>query len=217
MRSITKGQEPASLIRHRATAHCDYHNYAAKDELRNALVREQRGLCCYCMGRVTANSNAMKIEHWRCQTRHDDLGLSYRNLLAACLGGQGQPEALQHCDTLKGERDLKFNPSDPNHRIEQRVRFELDGAIASNDAEFNAQLSDVLGLNLPLLKNRRKGVLTAVLDWWKAEKARLRGPVPRERLERERMRRSGDAGGNLAPYDPIAVWWLDQRLNRVAA
>lgn len=44
MRTITKGREPASLIKHRAGGHCDYDNYAAKDELREALVREQRGL-----------------------------------------------------------------------------------------------------------------------------------------------------------------------------
>ena len=52
MRAITKGPEPVSLTAHRQTPHCDYDNYAAKDDLRNALVSEQRGLCCYCMGRI---------------------------------------------------------------------------------------------------------------------------------------------------------------------
>ena len=75
---------------------------------------------------------------------------------------------------------------------------------------------DVLNLNLPLLKNRRKGVLTAILDWWKSEKARLRGPVPTEQLARERARRAGDGAGHLTPFDPVAVWWLDQRLARSA-
>src|SRR6185437_8026347 len=137
MRSIIKSREPASLTEHRAGEHCDYNNFAAKDELRAALVKEQRGLCCYCMSRVSASAAAMKIEHWRCQSRYEDLQLSYQNLLAACLGGHGQPENLQHCDTRKGESDLKFNPASPTHRIEQRIRFEADGAIASNDAEFD--------------------------------------------------------------------------------
>jgi uncharacterized protein (TIGR02646 family) len=217
MRAITKGPEPRSLVEHRAKSHSDYANYADKDGLRAALVREQRGLCCYCMARVVASSTAMKVEHWRCQTGNRDLDLSYSNLLAACLGGHGQPEALQHCDTRKGERDLKFNPADPNHRIELRIRFESDGTIASSDVDFNAQLDDVLGLNLPLLRNRRKGVLTGMLEWWKAEKARLRGPIPRERLFRERARRADAGGGQLAPFDPVAVWWLDQRLAGSAA
>lgn len=216
MRAIAKGPEPRSLVEHRANAHCDYANYADKDGLRAALVRDQRGLCCYCMTRVEATGTGMKIEHWRCQLRHAELELAYSNLLAACLGGHGQPEEKQHCDTRKGERDLKFNPADPAHRIEQRIRFELDGAIASSDAEFDTQLNEVLNLNLQLLKNRRKVVLTAILDWWKSEKARLRGPVPTEQLARERARRAGDGAGQLAPFDPVVVWWLDQRLARSA-
>ena len=47
---------------------------------------------------------------------------------------------------------------------------------ASDDAEFDDQLNEVLNLNLPVLKNNRKGVLDAVLEWWKREKARIRRP-----------------------------------------
>ena len=217
MRAITKGQEPRSLVEHRANTHSDYGNYADKDGLRTALVRDQRGLCCYCMTRIEATGTAMKIEHWRCQSRHANLELSYSNLLAACLGGHGQPEDKQHCDTRKGEQDLKFSPADSAHRIEQRIRFELDGTIASSDVDFDKQLNDVLNLNLPLLKNRRKGVLDAILTWWKCEKARLKGPVPNDQLARERSRRVGDGSGVLSPFDPVAVWWLDQRLARSTA
>ena len=216
MRTITKGREPASLTKHRAGEHCDYDNYSAKDELREALVREQRGLCCYCMTRVIASASAMKIEHWRCQSRHQVLELSYQNLLAACLGGHGQPEDRQHCDTRKGERDLKYNPANPNHKVEQRISYAPDGTIASSDAEFHSQLSEVLGLNLPHLKNRRRNVLTGMLDWWKYEKARLHGPVPRERLERERARRLSHVDEPHSPFDPVAVWWINQRLARSA-
>ena len=60
MRAITKDPEPMSLTVHRQTPHCDYDNYAAKDDLRNALVSEQRGLCCYCMGRIHNEPTTMK-------------------------------------------------------------------------------------------------------------------------------------------------------------
>jgi len=216
VRAITKGQEPRSLVEHRANTPSYYSNYEDKDDLRAALVRDQRGLCCYCMTRVEATATAMKIEHWRCQSRNADLALAYSNLLAACLGGHGQPEDKQHCDTHKGEMDLKFNPGEPAHRIEQRIHFDIDGTIASRDEEFDAQLNDVLNLNLPLLKNRRANVLTGMLQWWKSEKARLRGPVPDERLARERARRVGAGTEHLTPFDPVAVWWLDQRLARNA-
>jgi uncharacterized protein (TIGR02646 family) len=216
VRAISKGQEPRSLVEHRAKVLSDYDNYPDKDGLRAALVRDQRGLCCYCMTRVEAIGTAMKIEHWRCQSRNAGLELAFSNLLAACLGGHGQPEDKQHCDTRKGEQDLKFNPADQAHHIEQRIRFEMDGTIASSDDEFDIQLNDVLNLNLPLLKNRRANILTAILDWWRSEKARLKGPVPSERLARERARRVGDGAGHLTPFDPVAVWWLDERLGRNA-
>ena len=64
MRTIAKGREPQSLTAHRKTAHSDYGNYGHKDELRTALVAEQRGLCCYCMDRIR-NDRVTKIEHWR--------------------------------------------------------------------------------------------------------------------------------------------------------
>jgi uncharacterized protein (TIGR02646 family) len=216
VKAISKGPEPRSLVEHRANTYSDYGNYADKDGLRAALVRDQRGLCCYCMSRVEATGTAMKVEHWRCQSRNAGLELVYSNLLAACLGGHSQPEDKQHCDTRKGEQDLKFNPADPAHRIEQRIRFGMDGTIASSDDEFDTQLNDVLNLNLPLLKNRRENVLTAILDWWRSERARLKGPVPNERLARERARRIGGGAGHLTPFDSVAVWWLDQRLARDA-
>jgi uncharacterized protein (TIGR02646 family) len=216
VRQIVKGAEPASLTAHRQTPHCDYENYGPKEDLRHALVTEQRGLCCYCMGRVHNAPTTMKIEHWRCQSRHPGEQLNYRNLLAACLGGNGQPAHLQHCDTRKGDSDLQWNPADATHHIETRVRYEVDGSIHADDTMFDEQLDQVLNLNLPLLKNNRKGVLDAVLDWWKREKARIGGPVPRAQFVRERAKY---VTGNreIAPYCQVAVWWLGQMLTGMAA
>ena len=121
MRVITKSPEPLSLTRHRAAAHSDFGNYTAKDDLRQALVTEQRGLCCYCMGRIRPEPASMKIEHWRCQAHYLDEQLNYRNLLGVCLGGDGQPTRRQHCDTRKGDRDLRWNP--PIRCIASRPAF----------------------------------------------------------------------------------------------
>ena len=121
MRGIAKGAEPASLTAHRQTDHCDYDNYQDKPALRHALATEQRGLCCYCMGRIHNGPETMKIEHWHSQSQYGGEQLSYRNLLGACLGGHGQPSKLQHCDTRKGYLDLEWNPADPAHHIETRL------------------------------------------------------------------------------------------------
>ena len=211
MRAIVKKREPTSLTRHRLTQYSDYDNYPDKDTLRDALVSEQRGLCCYCMGRIYNDSTKMKIEHWQCQNRYSCEQLNYRNLLAACLGGEGKPRDHQHCDTRKGDDDLKWNPADPSHSVETRIRYEPDGAIRSDDSRFEDELTQVLNLNHPMLKNIRQGVLDAVLEWW-----RNKSPVPRARLERERNRQAPQTG-DLQPYCQVAVWWLDQRLKRMTA
>jgi uncharacterized protein (TIGR02646 family) len=215
LRAIAKGQEPPSLTAHRQTPHCDYDNYADKDQLREKLVAEQRGLCCYCMRRIENDPEEMKIEHWRCQSnpQYSHLVLSYGNLLGACLGGQGKPWERQHCDTRKGDLDLRWNPANPDHQIERRLRYEPNGSIRSDDPEFDRQLDEVLNLNLTEHCNSRRAIFEAILDWWKRERNRLRGPVAPERIQRKRDEYAA-AAGELRPYCQVAVWLLDQRLLR---
>ncbi|MCY3559601.1 MAG: TIGR02646 family protein [bacterium] len=215
MRTIVKQPEPTSLTEYRVQDWSSYEGYADKEALRRALVTEQGELCCYCMRRISADRHAMKIEHWRPRSRHPTEQLDYGNLLAACRGGEGQPPRLQHCDTRKGDSDLRWNPADPANRIETRLRYEPDGTIrAHDDGEFDAQLDEVLNLNLSLLKNNRKSALDGILRWWQEERARPR-PVERARLERERDRWR-DGGDALKPYCQVVVWWLEQRLARLS-
>jgi uncharacterized protein (TIGR02646 family) len=214
LRAITKNAEPPTLTAHRQISYCDYDNYQDKVALRQALVTEQRGLCCYCMGRIRNEPTNVKIEHWHCQSLYPEEQLNYRNLLGACQGGTGQPSHFQHCDTKKGDRDLKWNPADPAHHIESRLRYDPDGSIRSGEPDFDRQLSDVLNLNLPKLKNNRKGVLDALLSWWDYEKNRLHGAVPRTRFEQERNRRISGAN-ELEPYCQVVIWWLEKRLARM--
>jgi len=215
MRTITKGPEPASLTIHRQTPHADYDNYTDKNGLRTALASEQRRICCYCMSRIHTDPLKMKIEHWHSQDCYPREQLDYLNLLGACRGGQGQPLHLQHCDTRKGNSDLQWNPANPAHHIETRLRYELDGSIYSDEVRFNAQLEALLNLNLPVLKSSRRGVLDGILAWWQREKARIHGAVPSATFRRERARRAGQ-GGDLEPFCQVAIWWLDQRLARMA-
>ena len=218
MRTIAKGLEPESLTAHRKAPHDTgtYDNYRRKHHLRQALVSEQRALCCYCMGRIRPDAESMKIEHWRCQKRYRDQELDYRNLLAACRGGHGKPSRDQHCDTRKGDADLEWNPAAPAHHVETRIGYGLDGTICSHEENFDTQINEVLNLNLSVLKAHRKGVLDAILRWWRHEKARVRGRVPHERFLRQRAMHVGDSG-ELTPYCQVAVWWIDQKLARMRA
>jgi uncharacterized protein (TIGR02646 family) len=215
VRAITKGPEPATLTIHRLANPGDYDGYADKNTLRNALLSEQRGLCCYCMCRIRNEYMKMKVEHWRCQDDYPADRLRYGNLLGACLGGEGQHPRFQCCDTKKANKDLRWNPAEPTHHIESRIWYEADGTIRSNDAGFNTELNEVLNLNLDLLKRDRKAVLDGIVAWWKLEKNRLHGPVPRTRFAEQRQKLLA-GNGELKPFCQVGAWWIDMRLARMA-
>jgi uncharacterized protein (TIGR02646 family) len=209
MRTIRKGLEPASLTQHRKSAHADYGNYADKQTLRVFLVNDQRGLCCYCLSRIRADGQTMKIAHWHSQTRHPTEQLSYSNLLAACKGNEGQPAKSQHCDTRQGDRDLSRNPANLMHQVEALIRYEGDGRIASSNQGFDTELNEVLNLNEAFLRNRRKATLDAFI-----------GALDRQGRQQHMLRRwlevwNGDStAGELQPFCLVVVYWLRKRLAR---
>lgn len=209
MRTIQKGPEPATLTRHRQKPHANYDNYADKDALRQALVAEQRGLCCYCQSRIRATPNGMKIEHWQCQANHCARQLDFRNLLGACLGGHGRPEREQHCDTRKGNNDLCFSVCDLAHPIERQVRFLGDGKISSDDAAIDADINGVLNLNLQRLVSNRKAVLAAFQQ-------RLQGGR-RFDPARELPKWDGSEQSELPEFAQVVVYWLRKKLARAVA
>ena len=204
MRTVVKESEPVSLTTHRSAPHCDYENYGDKDGLRAALVAEQRGLCCYCMSRIENERSAMKIEHWHCRARYPGEELDYLNLLASCPGGEGLPRRLQYCDTRKADDDLRWNPADPQRRVEDRISYEPDGTIVSDDPLFNTQLNEILNLNLEWMKSNREESLLAVAEWYTQERP------DRRRVEREIERLN--APSILAPYVQVSIWWLERKL-----
>ncbi|QDS99312.1 retron system putative HNH endonuclease [Adhaeretor mobilis] len=213
MRSIKKCNEPASLTEHRAKTHTSYANLSsdAKQELRKSLVSEQQGLCCYCTTRIRANADEMKIEHWKCQSGNQDSELTYGNLLAACQGGVGQQYQDQHCDTRKGDQDLSFNPADPAHVIERRIKFYFaDGRIGSDDEQFARELEDFLNLNHSRLKANRKGKLDAFFQWY--EQARK----PRKPRLEKLLGEITSEDGELEPFSPIVVALVRKKLRITA-
>ncbi len=140
MKYIRKGTEPNSLTRHRNREYSGFDNYREKDELRKTLLNEQKEICCYCMQRI--KKDKMKIEHWKPQTGYPDLQLNYKNLLGACLGNEGKPKHLQHCDTKKGDELITINPT--RHNCEILVKFSKSGEIYSDDDNINKDLNETL-------------------------------------------------------------------------
>ncbi len=217
MRAITKLPEPNSLTRHRSTAHADYDNYADKDTLRAQLVLEQRGLCCFCGGRIVADANRMKIAHWMPITPRPQFQLDYWNLLGACRGNEGQLRKKQHCDTHQGNHLLSRNPANPAHRIEDFIQFLPDGTIGSQDPVLAEELGrrkedgefeeGVLNLNVPFLRSNRMKALNAF-----TKGLSKRGRLSKAALGKLICMWCGESPGKLDAYAPVIVYWLRKRL-----
>lgn len=127
----------------------------AKDQIRDSLIREQHGLCAYCMRRV-GNSEPNKIatttiEHYKpkSSSKYFDLTLDYKNMLAVCSGGRDKNIGKKFlcCDASKGDREIAINPFDRNDI--EKIRYRTDGTIYTyprND-KFEEDINDILRLN----------------------------------------------------------------------
>lgn len=211
MRNITKSAEPSSLTAWRAEQPTNYLEYRDKDILRDHLIAEQRGLCCYCQCRIRAEWNAMKIEHWASHSGHENLRLVYSNLLAACNGHKGSRKRDQHCDTFKDDKILARNPANPEHNVEALLHYFSDGRITSSNTEFNDHLDSVLHLNLAWIKNNRKQALASLI----ALIQRRGDSMSRTRWEKVLAEFSGTADNSELPeYQGVGVYWIRKHLNR---
>lgn len=89
MIKIIKGLEPISLTTYKRSFNATYDDLdkSCKDDIRVHLLREQKNICAYCMGKI--NINNMKIEHYI--PRNEETGdstkqLEYINLLQFARG-----------------------------------------------------------------------------------------------------------------------------------
>jgi uncharacterized protein (TIGR02646 family) len=212
MRNISKNPEPTSLTQHRCNTNTDYDNYAEKDDLRESLVNEQRGICCYCMQRIYPNLEHMKIEHNQSQSpsKFPQMQLDYENLLGACLGGTGKPKRDQHCDTRKGDNDISFNPADPARDVEILFKFPGSGRIEANDPQLQSEIDNILNLNHSRLVNNRKAVIDSFIQVLQSQKAR-NVDFPKYLATWE-----GKNGGQLEPFCQVVVYYLRKKIAKMA-
>lgn len=207
---ITKKAEPRLLTAYRLKPGAVYDGSGftpVKEAIRKSLLDEQGYICAYCMQRIHDNPLKTKIEHWHSQ--HSDL--DYKMLLACCDGAQGQPPAMQHCDTSKGHSLLNYNPSNPADRVEDRIRYAADGLMSSDDEWLQADLK-TLNLNTPKLIRYRKGVFQSVYDALNKDRYQRTEKEIRQQIAEWQ---SKDETNKLKPFCGVALYILKKRLRRV--
>lgn len=112
-----------------------------KKEIREALCKEQHGLCAYCMRAIRPErseddekeADLTKIEHYVALSKDKGKALDYKNYLGVCYGGEHdvsgakKESVILHCDASRTDRRLTINPW--NRRQMEAIGYERNGKI----------------------------------------------------------------------------------------
>ena len=181
MRFIHKGAEPELLREFKAMSNPpDWEpTYEAlpkfrKDAIKQALIKEQRGLCCYCE-RILDEKDS-HIEHFRPQHAYAEYALDYNNMHCSCMAEQKKGEPL-HCGMAKNDwydDVLLISPLNPD--CESHFVYHGDGNIFPASPEDNAAVETIRHLRLDdsELTAERKVVIDTFLDETLSEDERER-------------------------------------------
>lgn len=174
-----------------------------KHIVKQALIREQRGLCAYCMSRISGDGcKGSSIEHYIPQhgedgADHMEESLDYGNMLAVCVTSGSH----QRCDKSRGNKALTVNPLD--ERTLEGISYKRDGTIRSKDPAVDRDLCITLNLNdnEVYLKDNRKSAMGAVDKFVNRMTSGATGDANRMRWRNECVRRK-EAYLNEEEYRP---------------
>lgn len=126
-----------------------FDNDFPKNEVKSVLIREQKGLCAYCMRRIRMNSHS-RIEHWVPLSIDKEKAIDYNNMFGVCDGGEqvmGEQGHILCCDAHKGEKEIGINPL--NKAQMDKIAYKTDGTIYTepNDTEMERDINETLLLN----------------------------------------------------------------------
>lgn len=223
MKAIKKSKEPKCLTEHRASQFASYDNL--KEEcsyiVRESLINEQGHICCYCMRRIFMHEKdtrpITKIEHFLCQTDNSDKELDYKNMLIACMGGEGTRKGLQTCDTRKRNAILSINPTNASRNIDNLIKYKSNGEIYSTDDTLNEELKSVLNLNLKRLVENRRIVYEEVQNRIRIEGQKQGNKVlPKKFLEDEKAKLLKMNKGKFKEYCMVGVYLINKKLEKIA-
>jgi len=161
MKFIQKGPEPVEFTSWKAEGDPDWNpgwsDFAnpQKQVVKDALLSEQGGICCYCGIRIESGNS--HIEHLRPRhpSNEEELvneELVYENLLASC-------NAKENCGDEKGNLTIPITPLDPD--CGSRFGYGSYGEMNPLNTKDTAAIETLhrLGLGNKLLKEHRRAAI----------------------------------------------------------
>lgn len=146
---IKKEPPPRSLVEFQQREGASYDSVDfPRGDVYEALLREQGGLCAYCMARI--NIATIHIEHWvpqkgehyadqYTQEECDKLAIDYRNMLGVCPGGEGRSDKYTTCDRHRKNLHITIDPR--QQWMVDSLQYMRDGRITSSDPGINHDIS----------------------------------------------------------------------------
>ncbi|BDD10426.1 hypothetical protein FUAX_28580 [Fulvitalea axinellae] len=230
MRHIKKDGEPRELTAFKAKGGTKYEGENLdKSPIQTQLLKEQGGLCAYCMSRIKAEPGKtpkMGIEHLKDRATHPGLQLDYNNMLGVCLGGKKKRETGKgsnkkenlHCDQSKdsdkGHFELRFmNPL--SEHVTAHYTF-ADGYVLPNDSDqqklIEAEIEQALNLNNDFLVENRRKLINELKDRYTKD---VKGKGKRDKTiflnKMLRFYKEPNKNGQLQPYCEVAIQWLESK------
>ena len=213
MIKIVKDKESKEWEEYRNTEGVDYQSIP---ELVDSLLKEQGYICAYCMRRIPCKDNISnenhRVEHILSREKHPDKKLDYKNMVICCPGHIGEEN---HCDRLKGDRDISFNLFDEN--FIRTLSYKSDGKIISSNVTFDNEINEVLNLNTSLLKANRKEiwrVVTRELNTLKGDKP-WNKTILKKCLEKYSNKHEKDGKMQFIPYCGIVIYNIQKKLRKM--
>lgn len=127
----------------------DQFNLISKSSLRYTLIKEQHGLCAYCMKRID-NDDKTTIEHWTPLSKSKNKAIAYTNMLGVCHGGRKTEidgQRILCCDASKDEDEIQISPWNESHMKD--IAYKSNGIIytLSGNVRFEEDINEKLCLN----------------------------------------------------------------------
>lgn len=148
-----KREEKALLEKRDPQSARDAFDCLDKRLIREYLIKEQHGLCGYCMRRIE-NKATTTIDHWEPIEKNVDGALDYGNMIGVCDGGSKVKESdledgrrILCCDAAKGNQEITISPYNKSHM--DKIRYSENGTIYTHprDEILERDINDVLHLN----------------------------------------------------------------------
>lgn len=126
-----------------------FDNEFPKNEVKAILIREQRGLCAYCMRRIRLDSHS-RVEHFIPLSADKEKAIDYSNMLGVCDGGEkvtGQQGHVLCCDAHKKEAEISTSPL--NKLQMDKIAYKPDGTMFTEpkDEAMEKDINETLQLN----------------------------------------------------------------------